>query len=200
MTRCDLIAALLPRVADGDAGATDVTRVERHVRDCTSCRILLARERRLSEAIGTIRDVEVDALFTASVMNGLAIRFPRRKRDRGGLKLAVLGGLIVLGSAIANTPQRGWATAIHATTPPMLPADIADPAASGLVSFTQLVLMTLRTAAEAPLVAAALGATPYVLAIAALALFAGALFGSTLLAVLVVKLRPATGTAGTRPL
>ena len=100
MTRCDLIAPLLPRVADGDAEPAEGARVGRHIEACTCCGILLARERRLSEAIKTIRDVEVDELFTATVMGRLPAKFHKRRRDRHGLRLAATGGLVALVAAL----------------------------------------------------------------------------------------------------
>ncbi len=182
MTRCDLIAPLLPRVADGDAEPAEAVRVTRHVEVCTCCGILLARERRLSEAIETIRDIEVDELFTATVMNRLPARFDKRTRDRRGLKLAIVTGLIALGAALGSAPRQGWDTGIPSAVSPSLPADIADPAAGSLISFAQMVLMALQTVVEAPLVATALGAAPLLILIATLSILAVTAFGSTLVA------------------
>ena len=153
MTRCDLIAPLLPRVADGDAEPVEAACVARHIEVCTCCGILLARERRLSEVIETIRDVEVDELFTATVMNRLPARFHKRTRDRRGLKLAIVTGVIALAAALGSAPRQGWNAGIPSAAPPSLPADIAEPTAGSLISFAQMVLMTLQTVVEAPLVA-----------------------------------------------
>ncbi len=182
MTRCDLIAPLLPRVADGDAEPAEAACVARHVEVCTHCGILLARERRLSEAIETIRDVEVDELFTATVMNRLPARFDKRTRDRRGLKLAIVTGVIALAAALGSAPRQGWDAGIPSAAPPSLPADIAEPTAGSLISFAQMVLMTLQTIVDAPLVATALSATPLLILIVACSILAATAFGSTLVA------------------
>jgi hypothetical protein len=182
MTRCDLIVPLLPRVADGDAEHAEAACVARHVEVCTCCGILLARERRLSEAIETIRDVEVDEWFTAAVMSRLPARLYKRARDRRGLKLAIVGGVIAFAAVLGNAPRHGWDAGIPSAAPPSFPADIADPAAGSLISFAQMVLMALQTVVEAPLVATALGATPPLILIAALSTLAATAFGSTLVA------------------
>ena len=182
MIHCDLIAPLLPHVADGNAEPAEAACVARHVEVCTCCGILLARERRLSEAIETIRDVEVDELFTATVMNRLPAKFHKRARDRRGLKLAAVTGLIVLAAALGSTPRQGWNAGIPSAAPPSLPADIAEPTAGSLISFAKMVLMTLQTVVEAPLVATALSSTPLLILIAALSILAATAFGSTLVA------------------
>ena len=181
MIRCDLIGPLLSRVADGDAVPAEVTRVARHIEACTCCGILLARERRLSAAIDTIRDVEVGELFTAKVMKRLPAKFHRRRRDRRGLRLAVVGGLIALALVVGSASRQGWNAGIPSAAPPSLPADIAEPAA-GLISFAQMVLMALQFVVEMPLVGAALGATPWLILIAACSVLAATAFGSTLVA------------------
>ena len=187
MIHCDLIAPLLPHVADGNAEPPEAACVARHVEVCTCCGILLARERRLSEAIETIRDVEVDELFTAAVMNRLPARFDKRTRDRRGLKLAIVTALIALGVALGSAPRQGWDTGIPSAVSPSLPADIADPAAGSLISFAQMVLMALQTVVEAPLMATALGAAPLLILIATLSILAVTAFGSTLVALYFLK-------------
>lgn len=182
MIRCDLIAPLLPHVADGNAELAEAACVARHIEVCTCCGIRLARERRLSEAIGTIRDVEVDELFTATVMSRLPAKFHKRTRDRRGLRLAIIGSLIALAAALGSASRQGWDAGIPSAAPPSLPADIAEPAVGSLISFAQMVLMTLQSVVEAPLVGAALGATPLLILIAALSILAATLFGSTLVA------------------
>jgi anti-sigma factor RsiW len=103
MTSCDHIAPLLARVADGDAAPSESARVAGHLETCSCCGILLARERRLSEAIETMRDVEVGTDFCDSVMHLLPARFHKRKRDRRGLRLASIVGLFALATAFGST-------------------------------------------------------------------------------------------------
>ncbi len=182
MSACNLIAPLLPRVADGDAEPAEAARVARHVDACTCCGILLARERRLSEAIAALRDVEVDEAFSATVMDLLPAKFPRRRRDRRGLRLAVGGGLVALATALASTSLQVWDAGIPSAAPPSLPADIADPAAGSMIALAQSVLMALQSVAETPLVAAAPVATLLLILIAACSILAVTAFGSTLVA------------------
>jgi len=48
---CEAIRPLLPRVADGEASPAEAMETACHLSDCTACRILLARERRLAEML-----------------------------------------------------------------------------------------------------------------------------------------------------
>jgi anti-sigma factor RsiW len=198
MTRCELIAPLLPRVADGDAEPLEAACVARHVETCSCCGILLARERRLSAVIGELRDIEVDRRFTAEVMNGVPVELPKRKRDRRGLRLAVFGGLIALAAAAAGGSRYGWSAEIPAAVPPSLPADIADPAASGLFAVAQTVLMALRSIVEAPPPVGAPAVVGGALLIATMAALAVTALGSTLVAVYVLGQSPTEGAARLR--
>jgi len=182
MTGCEAITPLLPRVADGDAEPAEAAGVGRHVETCTCCGILLARERRLSEAIGELRDIEVDELFTAAVMDRLPAEFHKRWRDRRGLRLAVLGGLVACLAAGAAASRQGWYAGIPSAAPPSLPADVAEPAAGGMIAFAQMVLMALQSIVEAPLVAAAPAFAPLLILVAAGSLVAATAFGSMLVA------------------
>jgi len=187
MTRCDLITALLPAVAEGDAEPVETVCVARHIETCTRCGILLARERRLSEAIEAIRDIEVGDLFTTAVMGRLPATFQKRKRDRRGLRLAVVGGLTALAVALAGASRMGWEAGLPSAAPPSLPADIAEPAAGSMIALAQMVLMALQSIVEAPLVAAAPGAMLLTILIAACSVLAVAAFGSTLVACYFVR-------------
>ena len=51
MSRCEEIRPLLYRVAEGETDPDEAMRTARHLSDCTSCRILLARERRLARML-----------------------------------------------------------------------------------------------------------------------------------------------------
>ncbi len=182
MTRCDLIAPLLPRVADGDAAPAETVRVARHIEACTCCGILLARERRLSETIETIRNFEVGELFTRAVMDRLPTKLQKRRRDHRGLRLAGIGGAIALAAVLSRATRFGWDAGIPSAAPPSLPADIADPAAGSLIALAQMVLMALQSVVEEPLVASVAGGTWLLTLIVACSILAATAFGSTLLA------------------
>jgi len=182
MIRCDLIAPLLPRVADGDAEPLEAACVARHIEGCSCCGIRLARERRLGLALETIRDVEVNELFTASVMRRLPAKFPRRRRDRRGLRLAVIGGWVALTAALGGASQMGWEVGIPSAARPSLPPDVVEPAAGGLISFAEMVLLALQSVAEAPLIGSAPGLTALVVLVALCSVLAATAFGSTIVA------------------
>ena len=95
---CETLHPMLTLVAEGEANPRELLHVQQHVESCTRCRILLAREHRLSVALDDIADdaqqqsFSVDENFTRSLMEKLE----RRQRDpRRGLKLAVWFGLIL---------------------------------------------------------------------------------------------------------
>jgi len=90
--RCDTIRPLLPRVADGEAGPAEAIQVGRHLPDCTACRILLARERRLASMLEEeLEDsLPVGEDFLQGVMATLPLEPPPpvRNKPRRKLKLA----------------------------------------------------------------------------------------------------------------
>ena len=103
---CNAVRHLLPRIADGEARPAEAMLGARHLSDCTACRILMARERRLA----TILDEEFeDCLlvgedFVRDVMANLPQEpppRPRAKKSRRNLKLAGYAGLFIGLSALA---------------------------------------------------------------------------------------------------
>jgi anti-sigma factor RsiW len=90
------MSAVIGRTVDGEAAPDESLRLARHLSECTACRILLARERRLAEALNGMEDeaIEEDA-FRARVMDALGSgAYPRlrnrpRSARRRGLRLAV---------------------------------------------------------------------------------------------------------------
>ena len=92
MKRCNLIAPLLPRVAEREARPDEALEVARHVEECTACRIRLAREHRLQQLL----DDPLDSLpsaedFVADVMSHIPAEPPPRPRPRKrrrGIQLA----------------------------------------------------------------------------------------------------------------
>lgn len=96
MGTCERLRASVSRAADGEAGPDEAIRVARHVADCTSCRIVLARDRRLAEILE--RDLSdrlaVGEDFVRAVMATLPSGPPpRRKKGWRLLKLASLAAL-----------------------------------------------------------------------------------------------------------
>lgn len=104
MKNCERIRPLLSSFAEGEADPVEAFHVARHLAGCTACKIVLARERRLHEALEGLGDsVSVDEEFSALVMAALpagpppAASRPRRR----GLRLAGFLALATAGSAMA---------------------------------------------------------------------------------------------------
>jgi anti-sigma factor RsiW len=101
---CEHFRSLVSRFAEGEADPAEALGIARHVTACTACKIVLARERRLHEALEGLGDaVSVDDEFSRLVMAALpagpppAASRPRRR----GLRLAGLVALVALGGAAA---------------------------------------------------------------------------------------------------
>lgn len=98
---CDAVRPLLFRVAEGEACPDEALAVARHVPACTSCRILLARERRLADHLeNDLEDLAVGEEFVRSVMDEVG-RMPRPRPRGRRMKLAALAGLGVGVAAVA---------------------------------------------------------------------------------------------------
>ena len=83
MNRCDAIRPLISRHSEGEVTPDEAIEVARHVPDCTACRILLARERRLAEMLATdLEDLPVGEEFVISVMRTLPKDPPPARRRR----------------------------------------------------------------------------------------------------------------------
>jgi predicted anti-sigma-YlaC factor YlaD len=103
-------------VVDADATPSDALRLAEHLSECTACRIVLARERRLAEALNGIEDATVDdEAFRSRVMDALGNRAcPRRKASprsalRRGLRLAGwLAAFPALESALRVVSRIDW--------------------------------------------------------------------------------------------
>jgi anti-sigma factor RsiW len=106
---CRRIGPLLVRSVDADLGPEEALRLARHLDRCTACRILLARERRLAEALDGLEDaLDVDPSFFEAVMASLPDRPARAAspdrastRFRRGLKLAGMASITALGAGVA---------------------------------------------------------------------------------------------------
>jgi anti-sigma factor RsiW len=95
---CEMLRPLLSRFAEGEADPEEAMGVAAHLGRCTACKIVLARERRLHEALDGLGDaVSEDEEFSRLVMEALPPAPPANalRTRRRGLRLA---GLIVVGS------------------------------------------------------------------------------------------------------
>jgi anti-sigma factor RsiW len=101
-TGCDSIRPLLYRMAESEVNPEEAMRTARHLSDCTACRILLARERRLASLLEQDLEepLQVGEDFVDSVMSNLPQEPPpappRNRKSRRGLKLACLAGLLAM--------------------------------------------------------------------------------------------------------
>jgi hypothetical protein len=107
MSRCAAVRPLLVRVADAAARPDEALAVARHASDCTACRILLARERRLSHLLE--RDAAELPLATdacvEAIMATLPAGPPPRRARRRALRIVetgALAGLALAGSAVVR--------------------------------------------------------------------------------------------------
>jgi predicted anti-sigma-YlaC factor YlaD len=92
MPDCQQIRPLICPVHEGEATPEEAMMVARHISDCTACRILLARERRLMEMLSRgLSELDVGEEFVAAVMDNLPKDPPKKaliRKKRGGIKLA----------------------------------------------------------------------------------------------------------------
>ncbi len=98
MKTCERLRPLLSRFAEGEADPEEALGVADHLGGCTACKIVLARERRLHEALDGLGDaVSVDDEFSRLVMAALPAAPPLKASlaRRRGLRLA---GLLAVGS------------------------------------------------------------------------------------------------------
>ncbi len=93
---CPELSAVIGRTVDGEATPDESLRLARHLSECTACRIVLARERRLAEALNEMEDAAIDdEALRARIMDSLANRASPRRGTlprtvfRRGLRLAV---------------------------------------------------------------------------------------------------------------
>ncbi len=102
MKECVDLRPILSRLAEGEAGPEEALAAAHHLEDCTACRIVLAKERRLAEMLEQDVDdpVAVGEEFLARVMDRLPDGPPprRRRRNRRGLTVATLLAVSLLGT------------------------------------------------------------------------------------------------------
>jgi len=142
---CEEVRAQIYRFAEGEAAPAETLAIARHLPDCTACKILLARERRLAQFLEhELQDLPVGEEFVQGVMAQLPEEppAPPRKRKRwSGLKLAGLAGLIFAPGLLA-APRLDLA-AIDRLSPliPKLNLESIEATLGGILGLVRLVLL-----------------------------------------------------------
>ncbi len=130
MKRCRDLRPSLFRAVEGDLAPAESLRLARHLDDCTACKIVLARERRLAQALdGMLDRLPVDAAFVDRVMAELpppparpVVAAPSRRRRRRGLRLVSLLVAGIAGGSAALLAG-GWLSGWHPRAVAALPGD-----------------------------------------------------------------------------
>ena len=154
--RCERIRPSLYRFAEGEAAPAESLLVARHLPDCTSCRILLARERRLQEMLDDLGDpLPLDEGFLSDVMSAISSRPQPRRRARRRLtlavKLAIGFAVLALGAAVASRVAPTFVSTATASLVPSLEPDAADGPYGPTAGLARLLLVVLdRMEAFAP--------------------------------------------------
>jgi len=153
--RCERVRPSLYRFAEGEAGPAESLVVARHLPDCTACRILLARERRLQEMLDDLADpLPLDERFLSEVMSAISSRpQPRRKPRRLALavKLAIVLAVLALGTAVASRVAPTFVSSVTASLVPPLDPDAAGGPYGPTAGLARLLMVVLdRMVAFAP--------------------------------------------------
>ena len=92
MCTCDQFRPLLYRVAEGESTPEEAMLVARHLPECTTCKILQAREHRLATWLESgLQDLPVGEDFVHDVMAKLPDGPPPRPRRRPWRLLKMTG-------------------------------------------------------------------------------------------------------------
>jgi len=110
MADCAQIRPLLYQYLEREAGPAEAMNVARHLSDCTACKILMARKRRLARMLeeGLEDSIPVGDEFVHSLMATLPDGPPprtRKSKGNRGLKLAAWVGVLV---ALGQTAAGRW--------------------------------------------------------------------------------------------
>jgi anti-sigma factor RsiW len=152
---CDGIRGLIFRTCEGEASPEEAMRLARHLPDCTRCRILMARERRLARMLELdLEDMPVGEDFVRSVMANLPGELPpepEKRRARTGLKLAGFSGLLALIGLQSLQLLQGLQTVSERAFPsgnsplPGLDAFLQDTTLRGVFEIAGWVLIALQS-------------------------------------------------------
>ena len=157
MIRCKGIQPWIVRSVDGDLTPGEALRLARHLATCTACRIVLARESRLTEMLdGVDDDCSVDESFFRAIMDALPERplrpgaeVSRRARWRRGLRLAGLGSVAAIGAGLAARVLPSLRLDVATPAMPRFAPDDTDGLISLIGSAAQWIRMTAQSVAWA---------------------------------------------------
>ena len=189
MAECPQIRPLLYQYLEREAGPAEAMEVAGHLSDCTACKILLARKRRLARMLeeGLEDSIPVGDEFVSSVMATLPDGPPprtRRVKRTPGLKLAALVGLLF---TLGQTAAGRWP--VSGGTWPSLALPNIDTAAGegpfqGILGCARWVALTIESlAGGAPFEVPMAGIGLVVVTTVALTVLVGIVASSTLVAV-----------------
>jgi len=168
MASCESMRPLLFKVAEREVNPREAMRAARHLAGCTACKILLARERRLARMLEVdLQDIPVGEDFFQSVMASIPQEPPpapaeNKKKNRNGIKLAGIAGLIGAGALLASRAALLQGRPGLLTSLPSTDFEAAHGSLEGLFDVARLLLVSLQgmTAGvgfETPLLAGNLG-------------------------------------------
>lgn len=151
MATCEQIKPLLYHVAECDAAPDEAMRVARHLPDCTACRILLARERRLAAMLERdLEDLPADEEFVKTVMETLPAGpppMPAGRKKWRGLKLASLAGLLYGGMIALSRGGFGLGGPGPGPSLPSFDPESAQGAGEGLLQLVYIAVAAMRSVA-----------------------------------------------------
>jgi len=181
MTGCRRLRPFIARSVDGDLEPGEALRLAGHLTNCTSCRIVLARESRLAAMLdGATEAVSVDESFFATVMASLpdqpvrpAVQLSRETRRKRGLRLAAWGAIAALCGGLGARVLPSLRLDVAAPAMPRFTPDDTDGLISVIGLAAQWIRMTAQSVAWAgssgPWGAFAIGAISLSVVLAALA-------------------------------
>jgi len=153
MNRCRRMQPWIVRSVDGDLHPNEALGLAKHLATCTACRIVLARESRLSEILDGADDgFGVDENFFGAVMASLpdrpvrpGVEVARKTRWRRGLRLASWASVGALGTSLAARALSSLHLDMSAPAMPRFFPEDADGLISLLGSAAQWIRMTAQS-------------------------------------------------------
>jgi anti-sigma factor RsiW len=155
MSSCSDIRPLLSHTAESEVTPEEAMRVARHLSDCTACKIVLARERRLAEMLEEdLVDLPVGDEFVESVMAVLPDDPPPRRgeqRGRRGLRLAGFAGILGVSVLTASRWITFGGTGGTTIQTPAFDFESLPGSLEGLFGLIRLALIALESMVRIPL-------------------------------------------------